>query len=378
MRRAALGATVLATLLATGCGSDDPPPSAGEVEAALEDAVAAGAPGVALQIDGPEGEEFLGAGEADLDPSRPIDRDDTYRIASVTKSFTAAIVMQLVAEGELSLEDTVAEVDPKLLPEAGDVTISQLLGHTSGLSDYVEDEAFAEVVSQGEELTPEQVLGFVANEPPEFEPGSEYDYSDTDNLVLGFLIEEVTGNTYEQELESRIIEPLGLTETRLATDFEFPEPHAQGHQFDPDAEPGSEPEDITDVPIDPNGAWASGALISTPADMATFFAALLGDELVPSAQLEAMMETRPGAGSPAGPGTNNAGLGIFRWDVACGEIWGHTGAFPGFRAIGAAAEDGSGSFGMVVNATELPQEAEDAVLRAQELAACRALGEPAE
>ena len=73
------------------------------------------------------------------------------------------------------------------------------------------------------------------------------------------------------------------------------------------AEPGSEPEDITDVPIDPNGAWASGALISTPADMATFFAALLGGELVPAAQLEEMMETRPGAGSPAGPGTNNAG-----------------------------------------------------------------------
>ena len=109
MMRAALGAALLAILLATGCGGDDPPPSAAEVEAALEDAVAAGAPGVALQIDGPEGEEFLGAGEADLDPARPIDPDDTYRIASVTKSFTAAIVMQLVAEGELSLEDTVAD-----------------------------------------------------------------------------------------------------------------------------------------------------------------------------------------------------------------------------------------------------------------------------
>jgi D-alanyl-D-alanine carboxypeptidase len=376
MRRVALSAVVLA--LAAGCGGDDPPPSADEVEAALEDAVAAGAPGVALQINGPEGEEFLGAGEASLDPARPINPDDTYRIASVTKSFTAAIVMQLVADGELSLEDTVGELDPGILPEAGEVTIAQLLGHTSGLSDYVEDEAFAEVLSEGKELTPEQVLGFVSDLPPEFEPGSEYDYSDTDNLVLGFLIEEVTGNTYEEELESRIIEPLGLTETTLATDFEFPAPHAQGYQFDPEAGASSEPEDITDVPIDPNGAWASGALISTPTDMATFFAALLGGELVPSAQLEEMMETRPGAGNPAGPGTNNAGLGIFRWDLACGEIWGHTGAFPGFRAIGAASADGSGSFGMVVNATELPQDAEDAVLRAQELAACRALGEPAD
>jgi D-alanyl-D-alanine carboxypeptidase len=376
MRRVALSAVLLA--LATGCGGDDPPPSATEVEAALEEAVAAGAPGIALEIHGPEGEEFLGAGEADLDPARPIDPEDTYRIASVTKSFTAAIVMQLVGEGDLALDDTVGELDPKLLPEAGDVTVAQLLGHTSGLVDYVEDEEFAEVVSEGEPLTPERVFGFVADEPPEFEPGSKYDYSDTDNLVLGFLIEQVTGNTYEEELESRIIEPLGLTETFLATDFEFPEPHAQGHQFDPEPRPGQVPADITDVPIDPNGAWASGALISTPADMATFFGALLGGDLVPEAQLEEMMETRPGAGNPAGPGTNAAGLGIFRWDVACGEIWGHTGAFPGFRAIGAASDDGSGSFGMVVNATELPQEAEDAVLRAQELAACRALGEPAD
>ena len=270
----------------------------------------------------------MSAGKASLDPPEPIRPGDLYRIASVTKAFTAAVAMQLVAEGDLSLDDTVAQIDPGLVSDGGEMTVSDLLGHTSGLADYVKDKEFAELVSNGERLTPEQVLGLVADDPLEFAPGSAYGYSDTDNIVLGLLIEQVTGNPYEEELRTRVLEPFDLTDTTLATDFDFPEPHAQGYQFDPEDDSAA-PEDVTDVPIDPNGAWASGALISTPADMATFFEALLGGELVPAAQLEEMMETRPGAGSPPGPGTNNAGLGIFRWEVSCGEIWGHTGQLSG-------------------------------------------------
>jgi D-alanyl-D-alanine carboxypeptidase len=373
-----LAGLALIVLIVAGCGDDGPsPPDTAQVQAALDEAVAAGAPGLALELRGPQGDEFMSAGKASLDPPEPIRPGDRYRIASVTKAFTAALAMQLVAEGDLSLDDTVAQIDPGLVSDGGEMTVSDLLGHTSGLADYVKDKEFAELVSNGERLTPEQVLGLVADDPLEFAPGSAYGYSDTDNIVLGLLIEQVTGNPYEEELRTRVLEPLDLTDTTLATDFDFPEPHAQGYQFDPEDDSAA-PEDVTDVPIDPNGAWASGALISTPADMATFFEALLGGELVPAAQLEEMMETRPGAGSPPGPGTNNAGLGIFRWEVSCGEIWGHTGSFPGFRALGAATEDGSGAIGMVVNATELPEEAEQAVLRAQELAACYALDEPVE
>lgn len=89
-----------------------------------------------------------------------------------------------------------------------------------------------------------------------------------------------------------------------------------------------------------------------------------------------MMDTVPGSGSPPGPGTNNAGLGIFGWELPCGEIWGHTGSWPGFRTLGAASDDGDSALAMVVNATNTSDEAEEAILRAQELAACRALGEP--
>ena len=223
MRRAALLHGMLAAAVATGCGGDDPPPSADEVEAALEDAVAAGAPGIALQIDGPEGEEFLSAGEASLDPARPIDPEDTYRIASVTKSFTAAIVMELVAEGELVARRHDRRARPGARSRRPVTSRSPSCSATRAASPTTSrTRSSPEVLSEGEELTPEQVLGFVSDLPPEFEPGSKYDYSDTDNLVLGFLIEEVTGNTYEEELESRIIEPLGAHRDHARHRFRVP------------------------------------------------------------------------------------------------------------------------------------------------------------
>ena len=371
-----LSALALASPAATGCGGDDgdSAPSSAEVQAALDQAVEAGAPGIALEIRGPEGDEFLTSGDASIETGRRIRPDDRFRIASTTKSFTAAIVMQLVAEGELSLDDTAEDLAPGLLAAGDEITVRDLLGHTGGLPDYTKTEEFAKRAGAGKSLTPEQVLGYVSDLPLEFEPGSEYAYSDSDNIALGLIIEQVTGNSFEEELQARILEPLGLDETTLATSLEFPKPHAQGYQYD-DQGSGS-PENVTDAPIDPNGAWASGALISTPADVSTFFAALLGGDLVPEDELREMMKTVPGAGSPPGPGTNNAGLGLFGWEISCGEIWGHTGSWPGYRTLGAASDSGEGAIGMVVNATNLPKEAEDAVLSAQELAACRALGEP--
>ena len=305
---------VLALLMAfaAGCGEKDEPdpvtpepvtpepPAATSLQEALDDVVAAGVPGVALAIRTPDGTRFLSAGRASLEPPRPIAPADHYRIASVTKSFTAAIVMQLISEGKLALASRLSAVVPGLLPGKA-ITVGQLLGHTSGLPDYVKDPRFAEIVGNGGKLTPELVVGLVADKPLEFPPGSRYGYSDTDNIVAGLVIERVTGSSFESELERRILKPAGLAQTSLAHRFAFPKPHAQGYQFDPEAE-GAEPEDVTDVPIDADGAWASGALISTPQDVAKFFAALLSGEIVKARPLAAMMQTRPGAGSPPGPG----------------------------------------------------------------------------
>ena len=119
------------------------------LQGALDGIVETGVPGVALAIRTPDGTEFHSAGRASLDPPRPIAPGDHYRIASVTKTFTAAIVMQLVSEGKLALASRVSAVAPGLLPPGRAITVGQLLGHTSGLPDYVKDPRFAEIVGNG-------------------------------------------------------------------------------------------------------------------------------------------------------------------------------------------------------------------------------------
>jgi D-alanyl-D-alanine carboxypeptidase len=280
--------------------------------------------------------------------------------------------MQQIEEGRLSLDDTVQRWVPGLLAEGDSITVRNLLGHTSGLPEYTKDEKFIEAFTSGEDLSPREIVSFVSSEPLAFEPGTRYEYSDTDNIVLGLIIEAASGRSYEQELHSRILEPLGLQATTLPHSPEMPEPHAQGYQYDTEAGGGGKPENVTTA-LDPSAAWASGALISTPGDVSRFFGALLGREMVGEDQLEQMQETMAGEGSPSGPGIKHAGLGIFSYKLPCGKVWGHTGQFPGYQAFGAATPDGRGALAMMVNATDISEQANEAVVHAQELAACRAL-----
>ncbi len=347
-------------------------PSQEEVQSALEEAVAAGIPGITLDIQGPEGSEFLTAGTASLEDERLLTPEDSFRIASVTKAFTAAVVMELVEEGTLSLDDTVEQWIPGLLAEGDSITVRHLLGHTSGLPDYTKDEEFLEAFVADEDLPPQRIVSFVSSEPLAFEPGTEYEYSDTDNIVLGMIVEAATGRSYEQELSSQVLDPMELQSTVLPEGVAMPEPHAQGYQYDPESESAGEPENMTTA-LDPSAAWASGALISTPSDLSRFFRGLLGGELVEEDILEQMKETLAGEGSPSGPGTKRVGLGIFSYELPCGEVWGHTGQFPGYQEFGAAMPDGSRGLAMMANATGLSEQTNEALVYAQELAVCRAV-----
>jgi D-alanyl-D-alanine carboxypeptidase len=348
-------------------------PSQEEVQSALEQAVAAGIPGIALEIQSSEGSEFLTAGSASLEDERPLTPEDSFRIASVTKALTAAVVMELVEEGALSLDDTVEQWAPGLLAEGDSITVRHLLGHTSGLADYTNDENFIEAFVAGEDMPPQRVVSFVSSEPLAFEPGTTYEYSDTDNNVLGIIVEAAAGRSYEQELSSWVLDPMELRSTVLPNSPEMPEPHADGYQYDPESEGAEEPENLTTA-FDPSAAGASGALVSTPSDLSRFFGGLLSGELVGEDTLEQMKETLAGEGSPSGPGTKRAGLGIFSYELPCGEVWGHTGQFPGYQAFGAATPDGSGALATMANATQISEEANEALVYAQELAVCRALG----
>lgn len=371
-----LSTLTLVLLLAGGVSSGEAHeqvPSREELQSALEQAVAAGVPGISVEIRSPEGSESLRAGVASLESERPLSPADRFRIASVTKAFTAALVMDLMEEGTLSLDDTVESWLPGLLARGDMITVRHLLRHTSGLPDYVRDEKFLNAFSSGKSLSPREIVSFVSSKPLLFEPGTNYEYSDTDNIVLGLIIEEATGRSYNQELRSRILGPLGLQATTLPHTPQMPNPHVQGYQYDPEGDATGEPDDVTTA-LDPSAAWASGALISTTGDVSRFFGGLLGGELVGEETLKVMRETVRGESSPPGPGTNWAGLGVFGYDLPCGVVWGHTGQFPGYRAFGAATPDGRASLAVLVNATDISEQANEAVVHAQQLAACRALG----
>lgn len=295
------------------------------------------------------------------------------RIASVAKTFNGAVVLSLVRDGRLKLGDTVGALLPGVLPQADAVTVRQLLQHTGGVPDYTEQPGFATRVRKdpGGAWQPPEIVALVGGVPLDFPPGTAYRYSNTDNILLGLIVEKLTGRSYAEEIRSRVVAPLGLRNTYLADAFGLPVPFAHGYQRD-----GRKYLDVSNF-INPSGAWASGAIVSTPAELNLYIRALVSGRLYGTTLLaEARRATVAGRGSPPGPGRNRSGLAIFRYRLGCGAvIWGHTGAFPGYRQFAAASADGRSS--IVVSANHAPgvsPKADRAMRRAQELASCRLLG----
>ena len=151
--------------------------------------------------------------------------NDSARIASVSKAYNGAITLALVSQGSLSLTDTVGGILPTLPRAWAMVTVAQLLQHTSGMPDYIKDPTFLKELQANPQqvLTPTQLLGFVANEPLLFTPGSKYDYSDSDNIILGLMDEAASKGTYEAALEHFVTTPLGLSADHAA--FELGSEH---------------------------------------------------------------------------------------------------------------------------------------------------------
>jgi D-alanyl-D-alanine carboxypeptidase len=187
-------------------------------------------------------------------------------------------------------------------------------------------------------------VGFVANQTLLFAPGSKYDYSDTDNIVVGLMVEAVTGQTYESELATQVYTPLSLANTSLPSTTAMGQPTLYGYQL----QKGQPPEDITTA-LSPSGAWASGGMVSTPAELNTFMRAYVGGRLFGPTVQKAQRQFVPGSSGPPGPGTNSAGLAIYRYQTKCGTVYGHTGNFPGYTMFAAATSDGSRSVVVAIN-----------------------------
>jgi D-alanyl-D-alanine carboxypeptidase len=313
------------------------------------------------------------AGFANLAPTERPHPTDHTRIASVAKAFSGAVAFSLVEEGRLSLDTTIGERLPDLPTAWHPVTLRQLLNHTSGVPDYTEDPDFAAFFSADPQaqIPPRQLLDFVADEPLGFAPGSTYRYSNSDNIILALMAEAATATPYETLLATHVYAPLGMSDTSLPSASPLPEPFIHGY----DVTPGAPPEDISTA-ISPSGAWASGGIVSTPADLNRFVRGYVGGELFSKNERVQQFQFRPGESHPPGPGDNTAGLALFKYRTDCGTVFGHTGSFPGYTPLIAATRNGQSSVVMVVN-TAVDYEAGgkvfSALLKAERRAVCAAL-----
>jgi D-alanyl-D-alanine carboxypeptidase len=308
----------------------------------LDALVAAGVPGaILLTRDGKTSRRYA-SGLAQVQPERSMRAGDRFRIASLTKSYTATVVLQLVAEDRLALSDSVESRLPGVVPGGAGITIRQLLDHTSGLFDHERDpRVLAPYLSGnfGHYWEPRALVDMAVSHPPLFAPGTQQSYSNTNYVVAQLIVEAVTGRPLGVELERRIFKPLKLRATSYPLTPEIPGRHAHGYLV-----VGQPP--ATDVTgISPSISPGSGAIIATARDVAAFYGALLGGRLLERAQLRAMKQTLPVGGGGDIPG-QRYGLGVGTFPTRCGVAWGHNGAQPGYMVF--AYTSGGGRRGAVL------------------------------
>ncbi|ARP68327.1 serine hydrolase (plasmid) [Mesorhizobium sp. WSM1497] len=314
----------------------------------------------------------LTAGRADVISGEALGVDQYMRIASISKAFNGAIALHLVQKGRLGLDDTIGQHLPDLPAAWSAVTVRQMLNHTSGLPDYLQSKGLAEQVATNPQgyVQPIEIIGWVRNDPLEFTPGTQYTYSNTDNVVVGLIAEAVTGMPYGTLLKNIAFGPAALARTSFPTrDIALPGPAIHGYVV----APGSEPKDVTTF-VSPSGAWASGAIVSTPDDLSMFIRADLGLKFFGAAEQIEQMKFVAGNSSPPGPGTNEAGLGLFRYTTPCGVVYGHTGSFPGYTQWAASTADGTRSVTTTLNIAEPAGALLDRLREVQAQAVCALLG----
>ncbi len=310
-----------------------------------------GPPGVVVTIRRGSRTTILSGGRSLIGSSRRPRFRDHMRLASVSKAYSAAVALRLVGSRRLRLDDTVGRLRPDLPRAWHGVTVRRMLNHTSGLPDYTKSRPFAEHIERdpGGFVSPQKVISWVAGKPLEFPPGARFRYSNTDNIVVGLIVERVTGRSYASLLRRFVFRPLRLRQTSFPTRTALPGPYIHGYV------PGDDGsyQDVSSL-ISPSGAWASGAVVSTPRELNAFIRGNLGGRLFPRRLRRAQLRFVRGNSDPPGPGTNSAGLGIFSYRTKCGTMYGHTGSFPGYAQFTAASRHGTRSVTSSINVAGPP------------------------
>ena len=270
----------------------------------------------------------LAFGQADTRARRPMRSDHRFQIGSITKTMVATLVLQLAADGYLALDDTVDALLPDLLPPGDRITVEHLLSHRSGLYNYTDTT---------EDLTrrwqPHDIVDIATRRALLFEPGTQSSYSNTNYVVLGLIVQQVTGRPVEQLLQTRVFDLAGMSATSLERGRTSEPPIAHGYDAGTDV-----------TSADLSLAWTAGGVVSTAPDVTRFMEALFHDRL--GSDLVTEMSTWRGQLEGSGP---QYGLGLARIPISCGHAWGHDGEIAGFASQSWSLPDGTRSVVILVN-----------------------------
>jgi D-alanyl-D-alanine carboxypeptidase len=361
-----IGALALATLLAatTAATANATPhrPDRAKLQHALDAVVSNGAPGAIALIRHGRHSLRLVSGYENLATRRPMRPRDRFRVGSVTKTFVATVVLQLAGEGRLALEDTVERWLPGLVPGGANITIRQLLNHTSGLGDYADDAFVRRVLEdRGRIWAPNELIAIGTSHAPLFAPGASLAYSSTGYIALGLIVEAASGRPLPAELQRRILAPLHLRSTSLDVRPHIAGRHAHGYTR---YHGGRRLLDISE--IGQSFAWAAGAIVSSTHDLARFYRALLHGNLLRPDLLAAMRTTVPAEGQ-------QWGLGLIETPHRCGPSWGHGGETLGYETNADSSPNGKRQAVVAINADQsvlATRRVQMAISRLNELAYC--------
>ena len=279
-------------------------------------------PGVLVAVSVPrEGEYVSAQGTANLDTGTEPQTTDQFRMGSVTKTFVATAILQLVDQGQLSKSDTLSNWYPDF-PNADEITVDDLLSMRSGIADYWDEETIKQYYDNPfENVTNEDIIEEAAAKADQFEPpNQETKYTDTNYNILGAILEKVSGNDIATQLTENILIPLGLNNTFYPTNDELPG-GLRGYGLNSQSE---EFEDKT--LLNPAPADGAGAMISDISDLGVWARALYNGDLLNPETQQARLETQPLEGAP--PGGAGYGEGIGGGGTA--GLWGHGGTISGF------------------------------------------------
>ncbi|MGW5736312.1 MULTISPECIES: serine hydrolase domain-containing protein [Streptomyces] len=342
----ALAPATSASAAPTTTQTQTPAPDMAGIDAALKSAMANGAPGAMARYSGPDGARGRAFGVRDRASGAAMDTQARFRIGSVSKTFSSVVLLQLVQEHQVKLDAPVNTYLKGLLPDDR-ITVRHLLTHRSGLADYT-DAMFNQTVPGFEAVrnrvfSYQELVDLSLAEPRTTEPGAAYKYSNANFVVVGMLIEKLTGGSVADAYQRRIIKPLGLRKTAYVhPDTRIKGAHVRGY-LHPD-EAGAPLVDSTEQTV--SWAQSAGAVISSPADLNTFTSALMRGRLLSPAMLEAMTTVTPTDTT----NTRFYGLGLRRYDLTCGtQVYGHTGTVQGYYTYAFSTRDGSRSLSALAN-----------------------------